>query len=129
MPARVDDGCATPPAPPEPLDEQVEVDDPKARAMTLKVAGNEAMKNEEYDIAIEKYSEAIDLHEDATFYCNRAYMYVLTKQHEAAVSDATRAIALKPDYWRAFVRKVQALHHLKRYGDVLATIQEVCVRA
>ena len=122
-PSVAGEGSDTTPVPPEPVGEV----DAKTKAMLLKVEGNEALKQRAYDIAMQKYSEAIELYEDATFYCNRAYMYVLTKQHEAAVSDATRAIALKPDYWRAFVRKVQALHHLKRYGDVLATIQEVCV--
>ena len=120
-PSVAGEGSDTTPVPPEPVGEV----DAKTKAMLLKVEGNEALKQRAYDIAMQKYSEAIELYEDATFYCNRAYVSILTKQFEDAVLDATRAIALKPDYWRAFVRKVQALAHLKQHSGVVATVRQV----
>lgn len=77
----------------------------KSQAQTLKNAGNQCLKNKEYDTALEKYTEAIRLnHSEATFFSNRAACYMHKDVPALAEKDANRAIQRKPDWAKGYMR-------------------------
>ena len=61
--------------------------------------GNRYLELEEYESAIESYSNAITKQSDiATYYNSRGYTYRKMKENKKAFSDYSKAIELKPDY-------------------------------
>jgi tetratricopeptide (TPR) repeat protein len=53
--------------------------------------------NKEYEKAIEKYSEAIELNDkNEVFYTNRAACYINIKKYEEALSDCKKAKKVNP---------------------------------
>jgi len=89
--------------PPRPTKKQASQDE-EVQANKLKDEGNELMRQNKYEEAIEKYSEAIDVVPVATYYCNRAAAYSKLTQHEDAVKDAKAALELDPSYSKAYAR-------------------------
>lgn len=72
----------------------------------------------QWDGAILHYSRAIDLCPvDATLLSNRAAAYLQKRWYSQALSDADRAISLRPDWHRAWSRKGAALMGLKQFED------------
>ena len=51
-----------------------------------------------YSDAIEFYTKAINLKETAIFYANRSFAYLKMELFGAAVTDASKAIELDPNY-------------------------------
>ena len=84
------------------------IPDPKydtEKAMKLKVEGNSSLTSGDYETAINKYTEAIKLDPtQSTFYCNRAAAYSKREEHEKAIIDAEKAIALDSKYANAYSR-------------------------
>lgn len=111
--AGVDAGAASKPA---------EVDDAtKAKADGLKVEGNRAMAARNFDEAIAKYTEAIELDPSNVVYLsNRAAAYSSSQQHDKAVTDAEAAIKLNPDFSKAYSRLGLAKYAL---GDAKAAME------
>ena len=73
-------------------------------------SGNTAIKQNNYDGAVDNYSLAIS--EDPTngvYYSNRSYAYWCLKKYELALADAEKCCELKPDWARGFERKGSAL--------------------
>ena len=85
-----------------------------ADAPKLKKEGNALFGKGKYSEAVEKYTQAIDLwmepHDRAVLYSNRsAARLKLPGERQKALSDATRAVELAPDYAKAHFRRGQAL--------------------
>jgi small glutamine-rich tetratricopeptide repeat-containing protein alpha len=99
-----------------------EVDDAtKAKADGLKVEGNRAMAARNFDEAIAKYTEAIELDSSNVVYLsNRAAAYSSSQQHDKAVTDAEAAIKLNPDFSKAYSRLGLAKYAL---GDAKAAME------
>lgn len=77
----------------------------KAKANALKGEGNKAMATKDFDTAIAKYSEAIALDaSNVVFLSNRAAAYSSSSQHAKAIEDAKAAIALDPNFSKAYSR-------------------------
>ncbi|KAI1437171.1 hypothetical protein GGR50DRAFT_116329 [Xylaria sp. CBS 124048] len=77
----------------------------KARAEELKVQGNKAMTSKDYTLAIQLYSQALNLHPgNAIFLSNRAAAYSAARDHESARADAEAAVASDPKYTKAWSR-------------------------
>jgi Flp pilus assembly protein TadD len=86
--------------------------------MKLKTDGNTAFKSNDHVMAITKYSEAIARDPtQATFYCNRAAVYLKTGDNRAAEEDCKKAIALDPSYAIAFSRLGCAYVRLRRIDE------------
>lgn len=80
-------------------------DEEKAEAEKLKSQGNDLMKQEKYDDAIDYYSKAITLDgRNAVFYSNRAAAYSKVNEHEKSIEDCKVAIAIDPQYSKAYGR-------------------------
>ncbi|TKR77995.1 hypothetical protein L596_018875 [Steinernema carpocapsae] len=91
----------------------------KAEANKLKEDGNDLMKNGQFNEAIEKYNSAIKLSKDPVFFCNRAAAYCRTEQYDLAIQDCRTALALDPNYSKAYGRMGLALSCQNRYEQAV----------
>ncbi|GMM36788.1 Sgt2 protein [Saccharomycopsis crataegensis] len=93
----------------------------KAKAEALKAEGNKVMAAQDFEAAIAKYTQAIEvLDTNAVYYSNRAAAYSSVGKHNLAIKDANKAIELDPQYARAYSRLGLANYAL---GDVKAALQ------
>ncbi|TYZ59802.1 hypothetical protein PybrP1_004372 [[Pythium] brassicae (nom. inval.)] len=95
-----------------------------AAAEAKKNEGNEAFKHAKWDLAVQKYSEAIAL--DGTnhvYYSNRSAAYAGAHKFQEAADDAAKCIALNPEFVKGYHRHGVALKGLHQYEDALATLR------
>ena len=79
---------------------------PQSPAMTLKNEGNAEFQQQNYEKAIELYSEAIALEPDNhTLYSNRSAAYKSCGNAQCALDDADKCIELQPQWAKGYVRK------------------------
>ncbi|XP_050426135.1 small glutamine-rich tetratricopeptide repeat-containing protein beta-like [Adelges cooleyi] len=70
-----------------------------------KNCGNEFMKNQEYEKAIDAYSISVTLNPtNPIYYCNRAAAYNAIGKYKDAIEDCQKAIELEPHYSKAYCR-------------------------
>lgn len=85
----------------------------RAKAEELKNEGNQLMKNEKYQEAIQCYTKAMELDSaNAVFPCNRAAAYSKMGNHQKAIEDCQKALSLDPDYGKAYGRMGLSYHSL-----------------
>lgn len=71
----------------------------------LKNKGNQFMKEEKYDEAVEMYTEAIEKDpQNHVLYSNRSAAYAKKEQFEDALKDAERTIEIKSDWAKVSYR-------------------------
>lgn len=93
----------------------------KVKADQLKVEGNRSMASRQFEEAISKYTQAIELDSTNVVYLsNRAAAYSSSSQHEKAVEDATKAIKLDSNFSKAYSRLGLAKYAL---GDATAALE------
>ncbi|XP_023217266.1 small glutamine-rich tetratricopeptide repeat-containing protein alpha-like isoform X1 [Centruroides sculpturatus] len=105
--------------------EHVEVSEAsKAEAENLKVLGNNHMKSENFNAAIDCYTKAIHLDpNNSVFYCNRAAAYSKLNNHKAAIQDCEAAIKIDPSYSKAYGRMGLAHASLDQYQQAKECFQ------
>ena len=108
-----DKAAAAPPPPPPPPPPEALL----AEARGYKERGNVHFKAQEWDNAISCYTQAIDTMpeeapERAVFFANRAAAFAKIGEHEGVIDDCTQAIALQPEYTKAFARRAIAREKL-----------------
>ena len=80
--------------------------------------GNTAFSAGNYADAVKHFTDAIGV--DAAnhvFYSNRSAAYAALNDYDAALTDADKTVAIKPDWVKGYSRKGAALYGLKRYDD------------
>ena len=77
-------------------------------AQNYKQIGINAYKQKKYKEAIINFTKAIENHEDATFYSNRAACYQLTKQYDLCIKDCLKILMFDSSFIKAWTRKGQA---------------------
>ncbi|MBA4349000.1 MAG: hypothetical protein C0415_03300 [Thermodesulfovibrio sp.] len=94
----------------------------KLSATDLFEKGKQYLSNEEYDKAIEAFTSAITSGEgyapgisDAHAYNNRGLAYTKIGQHDKAIEDLTKAIALDPNLAAAYFNRGLAYYNQKQY--------------
>jgi len=88
----------------------------KADAERLKAEGNDFMKAEQYQNAIDSYSQAIQKDgKNAVYYCNRAAAYTSVGNNRQAIIDCESAIQVDPTYGKAYGRMGLAYLNEKDY--------------
>lgn len=107
---------------PAPIKKAVSKDD-EAKAANIKDQGNELMKQNKYEEAIEKYTQAIDISPNAIFYCNRAAAFSKVGRHDDAVNDAKSALQLDPEYGKAYARMGFAYLSMNKLTDAQASYE------
>lgn len=83
----------------------------------LKAAGNKAIAEKNFDEAIEKFTQAIEIEPtNHILYSNRSAAYASKKDYENALKDAEKVTEIKPDWAKGWGRKGAAMHGL---GDLV----------
>jgi len=119
------------PAPAPAKEPEVAVSEERKRALAAKEAGNEAYKKRDFETAIAKYNEAIELDpEDVSFLNNRAAANLEKGDFDACVVDCDTAIekgrAVRADYTiiaKAMTRKGNALVKLGKLEEAVDVYQ------
>ena len=79
--------------------------------------------NKDYRAAIEYYSNAITLYDQAAqVYVNRGWVYGQLKENDKAISDYSRAIVLAPSYVRPLISRAIIYRTLGEYDQSLADL-------
>ncbi|XP_024025168.1 uncharacterized protein LOC21407303 [Morus notabilis] len=97
----------------------------KKKAAEAKSRGDEAFKRHEFDIAVDAYTQAIDLDPtDATLFSNRSLCWIRLGQAEQALADAKACRALRPDWPKACYREGAALRLLQKFDEAANAFYE-----
>lgn len=104
----------------KPAEEAKEQVDAVALANTLKNQGNVAFINNDFPLALEKFTEAIKLNpKDPSFFSNRSATYAARKEFTLALEDADKVVELKPDWHKGHFRRGVALENLLEYPEAI----------
>lgn len=110
-------------------------DDQKAErkiiAEELKVAGNLAFKDGDYERSIEKYTEGLITcplqftQQRSILYCNRSAAKMKLTKYSDAVKDCSKAIELDDKYVKAYIRRAQSYEASDKLDEALADWQKI----
>lgn len=90
------------------------------RARRLKQEGNRFFKEREYDKALKRYCEALELDpNDHLSLSNRSHVFVSMERYEEALKDAEMVCQLRPNWAKGYYRKGTALKSLCQYDNAL----------
>lgn len=98
----------------------------KEKAEKFKEKGNEAFKKHDFQKSIDLYTKAIEY--DPTnhvYYGNRSFAYVKIELYGGALSDAKKAIELKPSYIKGYYRRATSNLALGKYKLALKDYEYV----
>eukprot|EP01113_Clastostelium_recurvatum_P024858 TRINITY_DN2974_c0_g1_i1.p1 TRINITY_DN2974_c0_g1~~TRINITY_DN2974_c0_g1_i1.p1 ORF type:complete len:246 (+),score=74.67 TRINITY_DN2974_c0_g1_i1:28-765(+) len=99
--------------------------DAKAQAASLKDHGNKLYASGKHRESITYYTQAIELDPtDSVFFSNRSAAYALVGEHNLALEDGVKAVALRPDWNKAYLRKGRALSLLERYPEAIEALEK-----
>lgn len=84
-------------------------------ASDLYQEGNDLFVDEEYESALTKYSQAIEMEKKAEYFEKRSACYNQLGNHKASLEDAEQAISLSPNSFNGHLRKGVALFELEQY--------------
>ena len=98
----------------------------EAAAAICRDLGNEAIKNERYDEAVEHYTSVLAAHpRDHEVLANRSLAYHHLRQGEAALNDAALCVNLKPGWAKGYYRLGCALEDCKAYKEACSVFAKV----
>ncbi|CAA6665954.1 unnamed protein product [Spirodela intermedia] len=93
-------------------------------ASDLKLRAKEAFVDDNFELAAELYTQALNLaQDDADLYADRAQANIKLENYTEAVSDAHRAIELDPSLSKAYLRKGTACMKLEEYQTAKTALQ------
>ncbi|CAL9226596.1 unnamed protein product [Arabidopsis halleri] len=95
-------------------------------AKELADKAKEAFVDDDFDVAVDLYSKAIDLDPNcAEFFADRAQAYIKLESFTAeAVADANKAIELDPSLTKAYLRKGTACMKLEEYRTAKTALEK-----
>lgn len=99
--------------------------DKNPEAEAKKAEGNTAFAANEYDTAIEKYTEAIAI--DAgnhVYYSNRSAVYLAQEDWEKAETDASKCIELNDVFVKGYFRLARAQMEQNKLDEAMTTIRK-----
>jgi len=88
----------------------------------LKGLGNDCLKKNEFDQALQYYTQAIEIAEKQNkpthvYFSNRCATYQSTKDYENALKDANSCIESNPQWAKGYLRKGQTLVFLDKFEE------------
>ncbi|CAN4108578.1 unnamed protein product [Withania somnifera] len=97
----------------------------KKNAAEAKARGDEAFKRNDFSMAVDAYTQAIDFDPtDGTLFSNRSLCWLRLGQAEHALSDAKACRELRPDWAKACYREGAALRLLQRFEEAANAFYE-----
>lgn len=99
--------------------------DLKSKADALKDKGNQELKQNHFEKAVEFYTEAISLKPNPIYYSNRAQAQIKLENYGLAIADATSAIELDPSYLKAYYRRAVATFAILDYRKAKLDVKMV----
>lgn len=97
----------------------------KQKSLEAKLRGEEAFKKKDYLMAVDAYTQAIDLDpNNAIFLSNRSLCWIRLGQAEQALADAKACRALRPDWPKACYREGVALRLLQHFDEAANAFYE-----
>ena len=103
--------------------EPIELDTSFARAEKRRVLGNDSFKNGDYAQAVVHYTSCLQLDSDNhVAYANRSACFLKLGEHERALADAERCVALEPGFVKGRFRIGLSLHALGRFAEAAAAL-------
>lgn len=100
--------------------------DTKKEADTFKEKGNNCVKLQQYENAINYYTTAISLRNtESVYYSNRALCHLKLDRLEMCLKDCTEAINLDNQSFKAYYRRMQAYETLGNIEKALADSRKV----
>ncbi|KAJ3411310.1 TOM (translocase of outer membrane) complex component [Chytridiales sp. JEL 0842] len=98
-----------------------------ALAKEAKTVGNRLFGERKYENAIKYYTQAINLHQDAIFYANRAACWSNLNKHAEVIEDCNKALEKDSRYIKAMHRRAQAYIATDRLEDALKDYTAICM--
>ncbi|KAE9535197.1 hypothetical protein AGLY_007930 [Aphis glycines] len=99
----------------------------KDEAENYKKYGNDFMKIQDNDKAIDAYTISIKLNPfNPIYYCNRAAAFNAIGKYNNAIEDCQKAIELDPTYCKAYCRLGLAFSYLKDYQKASSCYKKAC---
>lgn len=86
--------------------------------------GNDAFAAGQHDAAALRYTRALAARPDAVLFSNRAAAYLGKRWWPQALADVESALALRPDWGKAWGRKASALAGMGRHAEAAAAAAE-----
>lgn len=97
----------------------------KKKSLEAKARGEDAFKRKNYLMAVDAYTQAIDLDpSNAALLSNRSLSWLRLGQPEQALADAKACRALNPEWAKACYREGAALRLLQRFDDAANAFYE-----
>lgn len=95
-------------------------------AVRLKDQGNEFLKNQKFQEAVDAYTKAIELDDtNPIFFSNRAQVHIKMESYGLAIADCDAALALNLGFMKAYYRKGVALMALLNYKEAQSNFKTV----
>lgn len=92
----------------------------------MKAQGNQHVKNEEYQKAIECYTKCVQLFPDKVVsYTNRALCYLKLNQASKAESDCDKSLKKEPNNIKAMFRRAQAKKLKQHYRESISDLKNL----
>eukprot|EP01083_Nonionella_stella_P069967 186880_1 len=113
---------------PESKSPEAPVDPTRVRAEELKVMGNELFKAKQVREAIILYTKAIELHEDPSYYGNRALAFIQQDEFALALDDAMSMYRVDPSSVKALHLRAISLQGLGRIAEAALAFQDILVK-
>ncbi|XP_025198197.1 small glutamine-rich tetratricopeptide repeat-containing protein alpha [Melanaphis sacchari] len=99
----------------------------KDEAENYKKYGNDYMKIQDNDKAIDAYTISIKLNPfNPIYYCNRAAAFNAIGKYTNAIEDCQKAIELDPTYCKAYCRLGLAFSYMKDYHKAVSCYKKAC---
>ncbi|KAJ0263421.1 Protein SGT1 A [Hirschfeldia incana] len=99
-------------------------------AKELAAQAKEAFVDDDFGVAVDLYSKAIDLDPNcADFFADRAQAYIKLQNFTEAVADAKKAIELNPSLTKAYLRKGTACMKLEEYRTAKTALEKGASKA
>jgi len=101
------------------------MEDKLNQAEAKKKLGNDAFAKKDYKIAIELYSEAIELDpQNHIYYSNRSACYAAEKDFAGSMKDAQMCVKIEPSFAKGYYRLAVAQLELGSPDEAVSTIRD-----
>jgi tetratricopeptide (TPR) repeat protein len=102
-----------------------EKDQKLAESQNLKQLGNDEFKNEDYQKALDLYTQALRIcplkfqKERSVFHSNRSACYFKLKENEKCVKECSKSIELDPSFVKPLLRRAECNQLIDKLDDAL----------